>query len=250
MQKKITVNCPKCRTKNIITLPPADGGLVMCEHCLHRFKIVPKNQATKAQAEIKQPVQLPPSAAPVSSQHTAPTAALPRMTEQPMATDTKTATRAPALNSLLSQSVNQNIQPVSRHSNKTAETAKNSKIKVNTDLIKHINQSDSNKAITETPTGTAIIAPEASQRNPEDDNTINNLNNLVFTLLPNAEAHKQNGVPLLLNDTIEKTEAIHAKTQYLHDQQDKLSKEFNWTLASLVALTVLIMQLFYLMAVK
>lgn len=84
-----------------------------------------------------------------------------------------------------------------------------------------------------------------------DTGSGNTVNNLVFTLLPAQEQPKiQADVPLLLNDTIEKTEEISANQQRLYEQQTRLHKEFNWTLASLVALTILIIQLFYLMAVK
>ncbi|MDF7676344.1 hypothetical protein PT286_06305 [Neisseriaceae bacterium ESL0693] len=243
MQKKITVNCPKCRTKNVITPPPVPGSQIMCTDCHHQFKIVPRNAAKSRSEPPAQPDK--PSVA-LSSRVSAGKLVKTQMLEMVQ----KTSIQPPVLNSLLNQSVNQDIERLTREPAKTKNN-QHSTVKTSADLINSINNLHENKISVESPgMHAAIVASEISQSDHPDSTTVNNLNNLVFTLLPNAEAHKQADVPLLLNDTIEKTEAIHVKTQYLHDQQDKLSKEFNWTLASLVALTTLMMQLFYLMAVK
>lgn len=217
MQKKITVSCPKCQSKNRIVPPSSQGGQISCQDCYHQFKVVPRSKTP-----------------------TSHTAILTAKSGNPHS--------APAFNSLLNQSVNQPDIP-QRNTLKSKQPV-NKSVKTNTDLSKMINNMTGNTTQEPLQSSSHAMIPADQKNSGIDADTMTNLNNLVFTLLPNAETQKQADVPLLLNDAIEKTDAIHAKTQYLHDQQDKLSKEFNWTLASLVALTVLMMQLFYLMAVK
>lgn len=243
MYKTSTIACPKCHAKNSITLMPGQSGYIICQQCAHHFKVIPKAKAQTKQTAAPEPLPSAPPQTPVMEKDNSSLSSLITFLDQAVS-DKKNSSVKPALNSLLNQAAHkENHQNASEPLTKSAGPSSNS----DAQSQRHLHSSAPSSS---TPASTpAVVAPQAENTATAAEN-VNNLNNLVFTLLPNADVQHQADVPLLLNDAIEKTDAIYAKTQYLHNQQDKLSKEFNWTLASLVALTVLMMQLFYLMAVK
>lgn len=263
MTDTITVICPKCHVENTIATPSHTGCRVECLNCLHKFTVVSKNSGNKTATssnrnEEKQNNFLQDSTVPnadevmnmLSNALGANQNLLSKRTrknphEQSVniapSGNIRTVEKCPNLNTLLNQSTRRIEIPIPVE--QQAEPLKQM------DPLHNLNPT---AAIVNNPpniTTTPIHIPENSSTNIEMNGNIGNLNNLVFTLLP-SETQKQADIPLLLNDAIEKTDAIHAKTEFLHHQQDKLTKEFNWTLATIVALTVLIMQLFYLMAVR
>lgn len=268
MSKTITVICPKCHTENTVATPPRDGGRVVCQQCQYQFMVVSKIRAKKnvtppAAAGKKQspaPEQLVPNADEVMNMlsnalnQNQPSGSRRAQTQiftsAPTPKNTAVIDKRPNLNTLLNQ-VSKKIEirlpavsePEPEHLHKPQPQLASSELLLNPISVQRPEK--------ETPatSNTPIPVAEENTTNISMNSNVNNLNNLVFTLLPNDNPN-QADVPLLLNDAIEKTDAIHAKTEFLHHQQDKLSKEFNWTLATIVALTVLMMQLFYLMAVK
>lgn len=262
MTKMITVICPKCRMENSVTSPPpSSGSRVECRQCQHQFTVVSKansnktaNQNSTSENGSSQPNSVPNAAEVMdmlsnalsmnqttpgkrhvikSHDHANHTVSSPNKAN----TD-----KCPNLNTLLNPSSRRIEIPMPN----AAQTQTMNQVDLPTTM-----DMNSTASLVNTPqsNNTPIHLPENGATNIEMNGNIGNLNNLVFTLLP-GESQRQADVPLLLNDAIEKTDAIHAKTEFLHHQQDKLSKEFNWTLASIVALTVLIMQLFYLMSVR
>ena len=73
--------------------------------------------------------------------------------------------------------------------------------------------------------------------------------NLVFTLLPSSNIEAA-APPIVINDAAAHSTEITQQQLALAAQQENLHRQFNWTLASLVALTVLIIQLFYLLSMQ
>lgn len=262
MTKTMTVICPKCHRENYVTPPSTGGCRIECRQCQHRFTIVSKTAARKSVSFAKQEVSINNSSSTNSSTHAAEVmdmlSSVLSMNQNASANRQHMPSPAQASNSVRSTTqisaeksppnLNTLLKPSSHQFEKRTPNVAEA---VNTNdpqeqLIN--NESLQTSSVVNNP-NTPVPLPEAGATNIEMNGNIGNLNNLVFTLLP-GETQRQADVPLLLNDTIEKTDAIHAKTEYLHHQQDKLSKEFNWTLASIVALTILIMQLFYLMSVR
>lgn len=266
MSKTITVICPKCHAENIVATPPRDGGRVVCEQCRHRFTVVSKIRTNKnvtppagSKNNTAASGQQVPSASEVMdllqnalnlNQTNSRNAQSQIFTSAPTPKNTAVIDKRPNLNTLLNQVANKVeirvptvIEPEPEHSSAPQPQLASSELLRNPPPVA--------EPVKEAPpiVNTPIHVPEENTTSISMNSNVNNLNNLVFTLLPNDNPN-QADVPLLLNDAIEKTDAIHAKTEFLHHQQDKLSKEFNWTLATIVALTVLMMQLFYLMAVK
>lgn len=267
MSKTITVICPQCHAENIVATPPRDGGRVVCQQCQHRFTVVSKIRANKnvtppASESNKNTAasgqQIPSASEVMDLLHNAlnqnqtnnKRAQNQIYTSAPTPKNTAVIDKRPNLNTLLNQVANKveirvptTTKPEPEHSSAPQPQLASSELLLNplpvAEPVKNA------PPIVSTP----VHVPEENTTNISMNSNVNNLNNLVFTLLPNDNTN-QADVPLLLNDAIEKTDAIHAKTEFLHHQQDKLSKEFNWTLATIVALTVLMMQLFYLMAVK
>jgi transposase-like protein len=266
MSKTITVICPKCHAENTVTTPPCNGGRVVCRQCQHGFTVVSKIRANKnatpqtaaSRNGISASDQQVPSADEVMDMLTS----VLNQTNNSKRTQTQIYTSAPTpkntasidkrpnLNTLLNQVANKVemrlptvAEPEPEHLSTPQPQLASSELLLNRAAAQ--NQVKEKPATTNIP----VHVPEENTTNISMNSNVNNLNNLVFTLLPNDNPN-QADVPLLLNDAIEKTDAIHAKTEFLHHQQDKLSKEFNWTLATIVALTVLMMQLFYLMAVR
>ncbi|WP_066565827.1 hypothetical protein [Snodgrassella sp. CFCC 13594] len=234
----ITVICPQCHHENSIPTPSRDGGHVLCTQCSHVFKVVPKIRTNKLHDIRSNQGKLTASASPdeiMSALATMLSHTNQQTARQMPPKDTSpTATNAqPSISKLLSE-------PAAAISESTPSAS------ISTMTLTQTLPSAPKQAPT-TESTMPVVTPARS----DNGNTVNNL---VFTLLPAQETTKHHqvdaDVPLLLNDTIEKTEAISVNQQRLHEQQSRLHKEFNWTLASLVALTVLIIQLFYLMAVK
>lgn len=264
MSKTITVICPKCHAENTVTTPPRDGGRVVCRQCQHRFIVVSKIRANKnvtpRAATGKDANQQVPSADEVmdilsNALNLKQTASQKRAQEKiytnaPSPRNTSVIDKRPNFNTLLNQAANKVEIRAAKVAEQEPEHLSTPQPQLaSSELL--LNRASAQNAVKEVsvPANVPVPVPEENTTNISMNSNVNNLNNLVFTLLPNDNQNHAD-VPLLLNDAIEKTDAIHAKTEFLHHQQDKLSKEFNWTLATIVALTVLMMQLFYLMAVK
>ena len=265
MSKTITVICPKCHIENTVATPPRDGGRVVCQQCQHQFTVVSKirtnknvtppasagkkqNSAAEKQVPNADEVMDMLSSALNLNQPNSRRAQI--FTSAPTPKNTAVIDKRPNLNTLLNQVSNKiEIRLPTVTEPEPEQLHKPQPQLASSELL--LNPAPQPQPEKETPatSNTPIPVAEENTTNISMNSNVNNLNNLVFTLLPNDNPN-QADVPLLLNDAIEKTDAIHAKTEFLHHQQDKLSKEFNWTLATIVALTVLMMQLFYLMAVK
>jgi DNA-directed RNA polymerase subunit M/transcription elongation factor TFIIS len=266
MSKTITVICPKCHAENTVMTPPRDGGRVVCRKCQYKFTVVSKIRTSKNVTPQPAPSKNDNSASGqqvlsaeevmdmLSSALNQPPqkkrAQTQIYTSAPTPNNTAVIDKRPNLNTLLNQVANKVeirqpaiTEPESEHLSTPQPQLASS------ELLRNPALAQASAKETLATTNTPVHVPEENTTNISMNSNVNNLNNLVFTLLPNDNPN-QADVPLLLNDAIEKTDAIHAKTEFLHHQQDKLSKEFNWTLATIVALTVLMMQLFYLMAVK
>jgi hypothetical protein len=272
MTKMITVICPKCHGENsVASPPPSSGSRVECRQCQHQFTVVSKSVSNKQAAMANQSKVEENHAAKANSATNAAEVmemlshalnmnqnisgkrqvkkSLEHSNDTVQSSNKNSADKCPNLNTLLNPSSRRIEIPMPNEPQAEALRQANLQATLaNNELLQNIN---SPSPLVNTPqnNNTPIPLPECGTTNIEMNGNIGNLNNLVFTLLP-GESQRQADVPLLLNDAIEKTDAIHAKTEFLHHQQDKLSKEFNWTLATIVALTVLIMQLFYLMAVR
>ncbi|PIT45377.1 hypothetical protein BHC46_09705 [Snodgrassella alvi] len=236
----------------------------MCRQCQHRFTVVSKIRANKnvtpRAATAKDANQQVPSADEVmgvlsNALNLKQTANQKRAQEQiytnaPSPRNTAVIDKRPNFNTLLNQVANKVEIRAAKVAEQEPEHLSTPQPQLaSSELL--LNRASAQNAVKEVSAhaNVPVPVPEENTTNISMNSNVNNLNNLVFTLLPN-DNQNHTDVPLLLNDAIEKTDAIHAKTEFLHHQQDKLSKEFNWTLATIVALTVLMMQLFYLMAVK
>ncbi|NUE65917.1 hypothetical protein [Snodgrassella sp. ESL0253] len=266
MSKTITVICPKCHAENTVMTPPRDGGRVVCRECQYKFTVVSKirnsknvtpqpasgkNDNSASGQQVLSAEEVMDMLSNALNQTTIQKRAQTQIyTSAPTPKNTAVIDKRPNLNTLLNQVANKvEIRQPAVAEPEPEQLSTPQPQLASSELLR-------NPALTQVPaketlatTNTPVPVPEENTTNISMNSNVNNLNNLVFTLLPNDNPN-QADVPLLLNDAIEKTDAIHAKTEFLHHQQDKLSKEFNWTLATIVALTVLMMQLFYLMAVK
>ena len=262
MTKTMTVICPKCHRENYVAPPSTGGCRVECRQCQHCFTVVSKTAAKKSTSSTKQGKNINKTSSANSSTNAAEVMdmlssalsmnpnALAKRQQKP--SSAQNSDSVPPATQMTAEKFPPNLNTLLNPSSRRIEiqTPNVAQVVNQTDLQKQLinNEVVQASSVVSNP-NTPIPLPEAGATNIEMNGNIGNLNNLVFTLLP-GETQRQADVPLLLNDAIEKTDAIHAKTEYLHHQQDKLAKEFNWTLASIVALTVLIMQLFYLMSVR
>lgn len=261
----IIITCPKCHNKNKVPKPePTEKGThVLCSHCHYLFKLVPKIRTDKTAKTAKPAAkQVPPANSDHSGNNVKQQPLLqPSINREQPAAAQKIATPQPeppqpSINTLLSrpmpESADKKAAPQKQPSHSSLAEAS---VKAILSKLTGKPIAEQLPAVVDTPPA----EPDADQQTPPPEwekpsAGSSTVNNLVFTLLSAQEHHEQRheqaDVPLLLNDTIEKTENISVTQKILTEQQAKLHHEFNWTLASLVALTVLIIQLFYLMTVK
>lgn len=282
----IIIACPKCHTKNKVPTPKPsrEGTHVLCAHCNYVFKVVPKirpNKTGNAAVKQAQPkVSIDEIMDSLVSLQSGKNHGSRVVSTEKKSVTPKSETQQPSISTLLSRPVaepetasavppkqQQNAGTVAAPLRKTTPPPQSAAAQPSANPQTTLAATAVNSTLTNSAGGAvaeqlpAVVAPSSAQpdtaaptkpeaaEKPATGNST--VNNLVFTLLSSQEHHQaQADVPLLLNDTIEKTENISATQQVLTEQQAKLHREFNWTLASLVALTVLIIQLFYLMAVK
>lgn len=246
----IHVKCPKCSVVNSINELPQDGLKTQCQSCQHTFKVIPKTQPQE-----------------ILKNHNTDNAT--HSTKSILANFSQLLTKATHTNtsSTDNSSTSMDILPQQKVEPKSS-TLLQPDIQLSDEQLSHEStkidireQQIQEQPITEDrPQNQFQVTSDITffDLTPTDDHqesntqyTTNNhtVNNIVFTLLP-AQSHELNemstDVPLLLNDTIEKTDSLDASQQNLTEQHVQLSREINWTLASLAALTVLIVQLFYL----
>ncbi|WP_037586658.1 hypothetical protein [Stenoxybacter acetivorans] len=274
------VVCPQCKIANVVPPLPSEGGYVQCAVCGHRFKVVPKPRTqtqtgitplpTANQNTVRVAVSVQQSGgkqqnigALLKQAATASDVRSEEMIKQEKAvarSDKRVLDKFAKIKSLREMSVGK--QPFTLPKIKITSSKKNNSEKSDKQQNKPQTKAEKKQAAevktqkTETKTAADIstlnldVLPRDNMPIPAPQMQDMQMPNLVFTLLPPETQHLHADLPLLLNDTIEKTDEISANQHVLREQQDRLHREFNWTLASLVALTILIIQLFYFITTR
>ncbi len=270
--KPIHIACPHCRADNRFdpSALSASGGHVVCTGCGQAFKVTPRKKSSAAPPAA---ADAPPTASRAPAADTAPPAPQP-VEERPSATAPRkpdTLKMAAAIHAIRTQMQMQQLQAQAQQLPSAPPESGNShrpftilEEKAPRQPMARIGMDPTAQAV---PSISIMLKPAAPalpaipissslpfdlidpEPEPKPASTHVNIQagNLVFTLLPTpGEGGSQ---PLVINDAATRSEEITHAQLALASQQENLHRQFNWTLASLVALTVLIIQLFYLMSV-
>lgn len=247
--KTIKVACPKCHKDNTVAPPSEGGGHVLCSKCNHIFKVVPRRKQATVQSDagIKPVLDSQPHLGPRPSESAAAYAAtkdaqlkaaqanLAAMLQSFATPSASAATRAPSNPFEL---INPE-QDGGQHHSLSFKTDQS------INILLSYNAETQKLEVTQSSQPTAKAAAAARQTHTD---------NLVFTLLPPPDGMA--GIPNVaalpspnMMDSPAGSAVLYDGQKQLNEKYNKLQHEIYWALASLAALTVLILQLFYLMMV-
>lgn len=239
--KDIHIACPHCRADNHVQVNAlqSSGGHVFCRHCDTVFKVYPQKKkaapALQAAAAAVNPVRLKPDTQKLA-------AAIQAIRTNREAALASTGAGNPSSHSPFA------ILDESSHADGVQKPAHGQPSLPSISIMLKQN-SPSALPVLHNSTGLPFdLLDSVASPQPASTHIHIERGNLVFTLLP-SPADAAAPTPLLVNDARIHSEEIVAAQLALSSQQQNLHQQFNWTLASLVALTVLIVQLFYLMSV-
>lgn len=239
--KYVHIPCPRCKTDNTCAVETlkSNGGHVVCSDCEYVFKVTPRRKAAPAALVASTPA----------------TAARPKPDTQKLAAAIHAirmqtlAKTAPALAPKSNPHrpftiIDEHAAPAARA--QQAEAAAIPSISI---LLKR-SISPVTPALLNNQYLPFSLIDTPPEPQPASVPLQTQSNSMVFTLLPTPAEGTAAQHSLVINDQAVHSQEIAAAQLALAGQHANLARQFNWTLASLVALTVLIIQLFYLMSVS
>ena len=241
--KEVCIACPRCHTDNTTSLATlkSNGGHVLCSECSFVFKVVPKRKSALADA-----VSIHASKAPPPNPHAQKLASAIQAISAAIKVKQAEAARAKADSSFLPVNTppvaepptNTEAPPVPRHN--TPVPSISILLKQTPAPVAIPNWNSHNLPFD-------LLDPVPPAPASQEGQVQIQTGNLVFTLLPSSNIEAA-APPIVINDAAAHSTEITQQQLALAAQQENLHRQFNWTLASLVALTVLIIQLFYLLS--
>lgn len=242
--KYVHIPCPRCKTDNTCAVETlkSNGGHVVCSDCEYVFKVTPRRKAEAAAAVVVEPS--PPAAPARPKPDTQKLAAAIHAIR--MQTLAKTA---PAL--VPKSNPHRPFTIIDEHAAEPrphAEAAQPAIPSISIMLKQTISPVTPALINNQYLPFSLIDTPPEPQ--PASVPLQTQSNSMVFTLLPTPAEGAPAQHSLVINDNAVHSQEIAAAQLALAGQQANLATQFNWAMASLVALTVLIIQLFYLMTVS
>ncbi len=242
--KEVCIACPRCHTDNTTSLATlkSNGGHVLCSECSFVFKVVPKRKSALADAE-----PITASTAPPPNPHAQKLASAIQAISAAIKIKQAEAARAKADPSFLP--VNTPVAETATNTEAPPVLSHNTPVPSISILLKQT------PAPVATPNWNShnlpfdLLDPVPPPSANRDGQVQIQAGNLVFTLLPSSNIEAA-APPIVINDAATHSTEITQQQLALAAQQENLHRQFNWTLASLVALTVLIIQLFYLLSMQ
>ena len=244
--KYVHIPCPRCKTDNTCAVETlkSNGGHVVCSDCEYVFKVTPRRKVEAAAAALVEETPPAPAAPARPKPDTQKLAAAIHAIR--MQTLAKTA---PAL--VPKSNPHRPFTIIDEHPSEPrpqTEAAQSAIPSISIMLKQTINPVSPALINNQYLPFSLIDTPPEPQ--PASVPVQAQSNSMVFTLLPNPADGAPMQHSLVINDNAMHSQEIAAAQLALAGQQANLANQFNWAMASLVALTVLIIQLFYLMTVS